>query len=177
MKFPDSGQWSVLRVKSSREVCLRDILEKMELPCFLPVINTPIFNGQFKTKERALFAGYLFYRGSVERLYLLAIQELLCGPVFRGGMLQNVDQEQLDGELRSIHRMIEGGVDMAAMSGIVVGDSVEVQSGPWRGMVGVVSEKLGNGRLWVNIKTLGQCVPLQIDDAVVERIENTVASA
>jgi transcription antitermination factor NusG len=48
---------------------------------------------------------------------------------------------------------------------------VEVRSGPFQGLQGVVEGRCANGRLVLQVETLGRAVSLEIDGALLDVLE------
>jgi transcription antitermination factor NusG len=115
-----------------------------------------------------LFPGYLFCRFDPQnRLPILktpgVIQVVGCSrqPI-------PVDED----EIKSIQALVTSGIPNQPWPFLKVGEKVRIESGPLRGLEGVVVEFRGNRRLILSVSLLQRSVAVEIDAAFV-RSENT----
>jgi transcription antitermination factor NusG len=81
------------------------------------------------------------------------------------------DQKQLDWELTNLRIALEGSATLDPYPFLKKGVRVEVRSGPFRGLEGLIEDRAGATRLILQIAMLGRAVGLEIDGSQLEVIE------
>lgn len=158
--------WFVLHTRSRQEKALAADLQAMAIECYLPLTQSIRYYGQRKARvELPLFPGYLFLRGSVEQAYEADRTRRVAQ------LIPVVDQTRLEQELASLRLALTRGAALESHSGLEVGTWVEVRSGPFKGVRGIVEDRLQADRLWLQVQTLGQGASLEIDEALLEPIK------
>jgi transcription antitermination factor NusG len=163
--FPDEtvGQWFVLHTRHRQEKVLADMLGAKGVHHWLPMVREPRRYGRHKvTLELPLFPGYLFLRGSVEEAYGADRTNRVVS------IIPVKDQRRMDWELRNLYMAIVKGALPEPYRFLARGVRVRVRSGPFEGLEGVVEERSANGRLVLQVETLGQAVSLEIDVRLLE---------
>lgn len=155
---PECGDWFVLHTKSRQEKAVADSLSATGVRYFLPLTRKPRYYGRRKVwADLPLFAGYIFLRGRREDAFTVDRAKRIAQ------IMPVADQKQLDDELRQIHRALSSGVELEVHPQLVEGTRVEVRAGPFRGIRGVIDDRLSPGRLMLQVRSLGQSVSLEID--------------
>jgi transcription antitermination factor NusG len=81
------------------------------------------------------------------------------------------DQRQIHWELRNLYLAMTRGALPDPCDFLRRGVRVEVRSGPFQGLQGVVEGRCASGRLVLQVETLGRAVSLEIDGALLDVIE------
>ena len=163
------ARWHVLHTLARQEKALAGDLAARGIEHYLPLQNSVRYYGRRKlTSQLPVFPSYLFLRGTLEQAYLAdrtkRVARIIAVP----------DQERLESELAQIRRALEAGMTLTPYDKLTKGTMVEVTSGPLRGMIGEVEDQVRPDRLILRVKTLGQAVSLNIEAALLERLETAV---
>ena len=159
------GTWFVLHTKSRQEKLLADTLSTMGIAAYLPLVRQPRYYGRHKLSvELPLFAGYLFLRGSIDDAYSADRTNRVAK------IIPVADQQRLDTELQNIQLALERGAELDLCQALTKGTPVEVRSGPFRGLQGVVEDRVKPNRLLLQVEMLGRAVSLEVDGALLERL-------
>jgi transcription antitermination factor NusG len=134
---------------------------------FLPLVNKAHYYGRRKVvAELPLFPGYVFLLGSIEQAYTAD----------RTGRVANIlpvaDQEHLNWELGNLQIALQRNAVLDIYPNLRAGARVEVRSGPFRRLQGVIDERPGKrNRLFLQVTTLGKGVSLEIDGSLLDLLE------
>jgi len=164
---PDAGgSWFVLHTKSRQEKALAADLERMKIPCYLPLVTQTRFHGKRKASvSEALFPSYLFLRGTKEEAYSADRTKRVAN------IIDVPNQERMDWELRNLWVALGCGATLDPYPFLKLGRRVTVRSGPFQGLQGFVEERLTWNRLILAVEMLGQAVSLEIDGSLLEPID------
>lgn len=166
--FPDeaAGNWHVLRTKSRQEKALASHLAACQIPHFLPLLNvTKYYGGRKAVVEQPLFPGYLFLRGSLDAAYVADRTRRVAQ------IIPVRQQEELSRELWNIHVALIGQAPLDPYPYLQAGVRVEVRSGPFRGLQGLVESRARQDRLILQIDMLGRAVSLQIEPSLLDVLD------
>jgi transcription antitermination factor NusG len=78
-------------------------------------------------------------------------------------------------EISSLQRLAGSGIPNQPWPFFHVGDPVRIESGPLRGLEGMVVEFKGNHRLVLSVTLLQRSVAVEIDSALVESLRSSPA--
>jgi len=158
--------WWAVYTKARQEKSLARELLKYQVPFYLPLVpKRSLRRGRSVQSFLPLFTGYLFVFGSEEeRLRTLTTNRV-------SHMLPVPDQEQLRGDLQSVHRLIQLQAPLTVESRLTTGRRVRIRTGAMMGLEGVVETRKGGCRLVVAVTFLQQGVSVEIDDFQVEPID------
>jgi transcription antitermination factor NusG len=160
------AHWTVLQVKSRQEKALAHDLAAKNIQHYLPLIKkTQFYGGRRFVVDLPLFAGYVFLRGSVEDVYAADRTRRVSK------IIDVFDQSQLEQELSNLKLALEGSELLLPYPYLKKGVRVEVRSGPFRGLQGLVEQRTGANRLILQIEMLGRAVSLEIGAAELELVE------
>jgi transcription antitermination factor NusG len=160
------GDWYVLHTKSRQEKTLADSLTAMGISHYLPLVVAARYYGKRKLSvELPLFPGYLFVHGSLDQAY----EADRTGRVAQ--IIRVVDQHRIDWELKNLHQALSAKVPLSPAPFIREGVRVEVRSGPFRGLQGIVEGRGEGGRFLLQVHTLGRAVSLEIDRSLLDVID------
>jgi len=162
----ERGQWFVLRTRSRQEKALARDLAARRIGHFLPLTRVVRYYGRRKAVVmEPLFPGYLFLRGEVEDAYAAdrtgRVAQVLVAP----------DQERLREELAQIRLALSRGAPLRGCERIERGVLVEVASGPFRGIRGIVAETVKDDRLVLNVELIARAAQLEIDRTLLRPVE------
>lgn len=159
------ARWHVLHVRSRQEKALCADMSALGVDCYLPLVRQTRFYGHRKAKVQIpLFPGYVFLLGSIEQAYSAD----RTGRVAR--IIPVFNQEQMDWELGNLQLAMRQQPDLAPYPFLRTGLRVEVRSGAFRGVQGVIENRAKEGRLILQVTTLGKAVSLEIDASQVDPV-------
>jgi transcription antitermination factor NusG len=161
----DSGlPWFALQVRSQRESHVADQLSAKGYELFLPLYSSrKRWSDRIKKVELPLFPGYLFCRfDPYDRLPILKTPWILQIVGFNH-IPSPVDNE----EISAVRTLVATGACAQPWPFIGVGETVRIESGPLRGVVGVLTQVKGDHKLVVSITLLQRSVAVEIDAALV----------
>lgn len=165
--FPEAnaGVWFVLHTKSRQERVVAADLAAMGISHYLPLVRQVRYYGKRKAVvECPLFPSYVFLRGTMDEAYLVDRTKRIAQ------VIRVAAQQQLDWELRNLHLAIDNGAPLAPYPYLQKGVRVEVRSGPFKGLQGVIEETNGL-RLILQVELLGRAVSLELDGALLDPLD------
>jgi transcription antitermination factor NusG len=154
-----SNPWFALRVKPNYEKRVATALRGKGLEELLPLYRSKRrWSDRVKVLDLPLFPGYLFCR-----LDLAARLPLLTTPGFLyivgvGKTPQPVDEA----EILAIQSVMRSGVPVTPWPSLVVGQKVELQHGPLRGLVGVLTKISNQHRIYVSVTLLRRSISVEV---------------
>jgi len=150
-------QWYAIRVKSNRERVTAEALRGKDLEVLLP---TQLDNRIRKPSiETPLFPGYLFCRFDAHiRLPVLTVP----GVVHIVG-LGNIPLPIDPVEIAGVKAMVQSPLEVMPYPYPPLGRNVEIQSGPLRGVEGVVIAHKGEDKMVVSITLLQRSIAVALD--------------
>ena len=153
----------ILHTRSRQEKAVARFLSAAGMQFYLPlIVRVSISRGRKMISQVPLFPGYLFLRGDLTEGYTAISTKRVCR------ILQVADQGHFLEEMDQIRDALSRGAQVYHCPFAVVGAWCRVVSGPFEGIRGVVSSKLGSHRLALQIKMLGQGAVLEIDADLLE---------
>ncbi len=158
--------WMVLHTKSRQEKAVARFLSAASLRFYLPLVDrVTIIRGRRVVSHVPLFPSYVFLSGDLDDGYRVVSTKRVCR------IIQVRDQHRFVDELEQIRAALCCGAELYRCPFAVVGARCRVTKGPFAGIEGVVSSKLGRNRLALQIQTLGQGVVLEIDADLLEPVD------
>ncbi|MDB5300384.1 MAG: transcription antiterminator [Phycisphaerales bacterium] len=159
-------EWYLLRVRSNQEKQLADTLAAMGVGHFLPLVRQTRYWGPRKcVVESPLFPGYVFLRGAVDDVYRADRTRRVAS------IVRVADQRRLDWELRNIRLALAGNAALRPTPCLRNGTRVEVRSGPFRGLQGLICERAKENRLVLQVQMLGAATSLEIDAGLLDPLD------
>ena len=159
------GDWHLLHTKSRQEKVVAADLAAMGIAYYLPLVRQVRYYGRRKAKVALpLFPGYVFLRGSLDHVYAADRTKRVANIITVNA------QEQLDWELRNLHLALSKDAALMPFPFLKKGVRVEVRSGPFRGLQGVIEGRAAENRLVLQVDMLGRAVSLEIDGALLDPI-------
>lgn len=167
--FPgvEFGEWFVLRTRARQEKILANDLAARSIPAFLPLINSVRYYGGRKARvELPLFPGYVFLRGSRDDAYTADRTRRIAQ------IIPVSNQERLDTELHSLAVALQSQAPLDPYPYLRKGVWVEVRSGPFRGIQGLIEDRSKANLLILQVEMLGRAVSLELDGSLLDVIED-----
>lgn len=162
---PD-GDWCVAYTKSRQEKALVSDLQEIGICSYLPVYETVRYYGRRKlARQLPLFPGYVFILGGQADL----ITADRTRRVVR--FIKPPDPARLRVELESLRLALERGGDLSPAPLLAKGVLVEVTSGPFRGVRGVVASMSDAARITLNVDLIGRAAALEIERDLLRPVE------
>lgn len=156
--------WFALSVRTRHEAYVAEFLQGKGYEWFLPLYKCrKRWSDRIKEVEAPLFPGYLFCRfDAQDRLPILKTP----------GVMQIIGCNRCpipvdEAEINAVQRLVASGVEHGPWPFLHAGDAVEIQSGPLRGIQGVLIGFKGNYRLIVSVSLLQRSVAVEIDAGFV----------
>jgi transcription termination/antitermination protein NusG len=166
--LPDQsrGMWFVLHTRSRQEKAVAEDLSARRISCFLPLVRQVRYYGRRKALvDEPLFPGYIFLRGVIEQAYTADRSRRIAG------IIRVHDQQWLDWELKNLYIALRAQAPLDPFPYLKRGVRVEVRSGPFRGLQGLVEDRLKIDRILLQVNMLGRGVSLEVDGALVEPLD------
>jgi transcription antitermination factor NusG len=158
--------WTVLQTKSRQEKALAGDLSAKGVQHYLPLIKkTQFYGGRRFVVDLPLFPGYIFLFGTLDEVYSADRTRRVAK------IIEVYDQGQLEQELTNLRLATEGSELLLPYPFLKKGVRVEVRSGPFRGLQGLVEQRAGAHRLILQIEMLGRAVSLEIGAAELDVID------
>ncbi len=160
-----TGEWIVAVVDGQHLQRSIDTIEGFEVPTWAPRVSVKTWrNGRNRTLCRSLFPGYLFC--CVPDIETMLPDHLRDWHIFE--IIRVNNQTKLRSELSELQKVLQLNPYATLHNGLKEGVAVNVISGPFRGLTGIV-ETLGNrDRLYVRITTMNQSVSVELGSSQVE---------
>jgi len=156
--------WFALQVRTRFEVAVANYLEGKGYQWFLPTYKTrKRWSDRVKEVQAPLFPGYIFCRFDPQtRLPILTTP----------GVIQIVGYNRLpvpidEAEISAIQTLVASGVSNEPCPFLAVGDRVRIDSGPLRGLEGILLKIRGDNRLILSVSLLQRSVAVEIDSGFV----------
>lgn len=175
--------WYVLRAISGKEAQVKEIIEgsmkRTDLGNYVFQVLIPtekvmtLKNGKKVIKERNLYSGYVFIEADLTGEVIHILTNTTNVIDFLRGREKNSKPERL--REAEVMRMLGVADELAenAEAGVndyVVGETVKVADGPFKGFLGVVDEVNPEKRkLKVIVKIFGRKTALELENSEVER--------
>jgi transcription antitermination factor NusG len=156
--------WFALQVRTQHEKSVAQFLSGRSYEWFLPLYKCrKRWSDRVKEVETPLFPGYLFCRfNPLERLPILQTPGVIQ---IVGYNRQPVAIEE--SEIQAIQMLVVSGLPKQPWPFLHTGEKVQIESGPLRGMVGILTDFKGKHRLIISITLLQRAVAVEIDSALV----------
>jgi transcription antitermination factor NusG len=163
---PALGQWWAAQTRSRQEKQLMRKLLGRDVAFYCPIAprhyRSPA--GRARTSYLPLFANYVFIAGDEQARHLA----LATGCV--ANCLPAPQPQRLVRQLHAIATAIAVGAPLQPESRIPVGTAVRVRAGAFTGVEGIVAERRGKLRLYLNVDFIQRGASLAVYDWEVERI-------
>jgi transcription antitermination factor NusG len=159
--------WFAVQVRTQREEGVACYIEGKGYEWFLPTYKRrKLWSDRIREVKVPLFPGYLFCRfNPQDRLPILKTPGVIQIVGYNRVPIA-VDEE----EVAAIQRLVASGVPNQPWPYLAVGDRVRIESGPLRGLEGILANLRGNNRLVLSVTLLQRSVAVEIDSMFVESL-------
>jgi transcription antitermination factor NusG len=173
-KMGTHGQiaWFALRIRGHYEKRVAERLNNTGYELLLPLYKCrKRWSDRIKEFEAPLFPGYLFCRFDPwDRLPILKTP----------GVIQVVSSNHVpipvdENEIGAIQTLVASGIPHQPWPFLGVGDRVRIESGPLRGLEGILIAFKGKHRLLISVTLLQRSVAAEIDSAYVTSLSSSQA--
>jgi transcription antitermination factor NusG len=156
--------WFALHVRARQEAGVAEQLKGQGYERFLPLYKLrKRWSDRIKEFDAPLFPGYLFCRFNPhDRLPILKTPGVIQIVGFN-----NIPAAVDEGEIVSIQRLVESGVQHQPCAFLTVGDRFRISAGPLLGLEGVLTDIKGSHRLVLSVSLLQRSVAVEIDSAFI----------
>lgn len=165
--------WFALQVRVRHESCVAEYLRGQGYEWFLPLYKSrKRWSDRIKEIQAPLFPGYLFCRfNQHDRLPILKTP----------GVIQIVGFNRVpaaveESEISALQTLMAAGVPNRPCPFLEIGDKVRIESGPLRGLEGILLDLKGHHRLVLSVTLLQRSVAVEIDSALVDTVHTPKAS-
>ena len=154
----ESRCWYAVRVKSNRERVTAAVLKARDYEVLYPSYSESRTRGSL-TKELPLFPGYIFCRLDVnDRLPVLMVSGVVH-IVGNGRTPEPVDPVEMAG----VFALLQSQLPLRPTAYPPVGERIQMQSGPLRGVEGLVVAHKGATELVVSVSLLQRSMAVDVD--------------
>jgi transcription antitermination factor NusG len=169
---PAIVSWFALQVRGRQEFNISENLGSNGYEWFLPLYkSSKRWSDRIKQVDSPLFPGYVFCRfNPMDRLPILKIPGVIQIVGFNRQLVA-VDED----EIRALQALVASGVPNHPCPYLEVGDKVRIESGPLRGLEGLLVEFQGNHQLVLSVTLLQRSVAVKIDSASVTSVRTSMA--
>ena len=152
--------WYALRVRSRHEKSVVSSLQSRNIEELLPLyISRNKWADRYKNVQLPLFPGYVFSRFDVEKRGAILRTPGVIDVVRFGQVLAPVDAK----EIEALRRLVNSGLACEPYGPVAVGERVEIHSGPFFGLSGLVTEVRKALRLVLSVTLLRRSVLVELD--------------
>jgi transcription antitermination factor NusG len=156
--------WFAIRTKSQCEKMVSDALRYKGYDEFLPLYwSRRRWSDRIKVIQLPLFAGYLFCRFDLTSRNSILTTPGVSHIVGQGRVPLPVDPD----ELESIRLAVNSGQNIEPWRGLELGSKVRIESGPLRGIEGLLLRFKGSTHLIIGVQLLQRSVAVEVDESWV----------
>jgi transcription antitermination factor NusG len=160
---PTAG-WFACYTRGRHEKRAAAVLEERGFEVFLPLL---VRTSQWKDRRKVIsvpaFPSYVFCRAALVQLHEILAVPGIASVVRAGHRPVLVAEEDIE-NVRRLLRALEGGAEAPAPTPFLgAGEKVEIMSGPFAGIRGVVVEQHKRKRVLVGLEAIGQAMELDVD--------------
>jgi transcription antitermination factor NusG len=160
----EPSPWFAVQVRARRELGIAEQFRSLGYEWFLPLYKCKKhWSDRTKTVQLPLFPGYIFCRfDPLNRLPILKIPGVIQVVGFNRQPVP-VDQN----EMRALQILVGSGLDHKPWPYLKIGDRVRIDTGPLRGLEGLLADFQGNRQLVLCVTLLQRAVAVKIDSTSV----------
>jgi len=158
MLSPERNEWYAIRVKSNRERVTADALRGKDLEVLLPAYREYGGKGSLP-RDVPLFPGYLFCMFDVGRRLAVLTVPGVVHIVGIGSVPHPIDAV----EMANVKALIQARLPVSRYPFPPVGYKIEIQSGPLRGVEGVILAHQGEDKLVVSVSLLQRSIAVAVE--------------
>jgi transcription antitermination factor NusG len=171
---PSPQQWYAVRVKSNRERVTALALRGKEFEVFLPVYQSTSFrNGKQRPSTLPLFAGYLFCRLDPQNRLPVLMVPGVVNIVGLGKVPHPVESCEMD----RLFAVTDSQLPVAPFPYPPLGDRIQLQAGPLRGVEGIMLSQKGQDKLVVSVSLLQRSIAVNVERSWLQPDSQTCFAA
>ena len=165
--------WFALQVRTKHELGVASLLRGRGYAPFVPLYQCrKRWSDRIKVVEASLFPGYLFCRLNIQNRLPVLMTPGVTQIVGYSRVPVPVDEA----EINAIQTMVASGLPNQPWPFLQVGDRVQIEWGPLRGLEGILLEVRGAHRLVLSVTLLQRSVAVEIDPAFVKSLRSAPPS-
>ena len=173
-----SGQsglpWFALQVRAKHESGVAQFLEGKGYTWFLPTYKLrKRLCDRFKVADAPLFPGYLFCRFDVQKRLPILTTPGVIQIVGYNRMPVPIDESEID----ALQMLVQSGLPNQPWPYVRIGDRVQIEAGPLRGIEGILVAVKAGHRLILSVTLLQRSVAVQIDSSFVRPVDKPAVSS
>jgi transcription antitermination factor NusG len=152
--------WLVLRTRSHHENSVELSLQQRQINAYLPKCRVVRHRKDCKTSlEIPLFPGYVFVQPRVDQFEHIRYIRGSCGFVVQGDRPAAMPEK----ELEAVRILVGSDAELAVSRKLILGQRVEVVTGPFMGLRGELIRIKSEHRLVINAYLLSSSVSVEVD--------------
>jgi transcription antitermination factor NusG len=162
--------WKVIYTASRQEKKVAEMLSKYGIEHYLPMVKKlRVWSDRKKWVESPIFNSYVFVKPNLQQrdeiLHLTGVVKYLRH--------NGVDSTVSDKEIQKIKFLLEKGYELSLYKEeiVLIGDIIEVISGPMKGYTGDVAQLKGEFYAVILLANMGQSIKIKLPKQVLRRIE------
>ncbi len=160
-------KWYAIYTRPRHEKKVFDALTEKKITAFLPLITrVRQWKDRKKKVDLPLFNSYLFVRIDYKNRFSVLQTKGVVKIVNFNGQPAVVP----DWQIESLQRMLEHPEKIQLENYMKLGEIVEIQEGPFKGMKGMIKTIKNQTRLVVSIEGIMQAVSVEIDRDFVKKV-------
>jgi transcriptional antiterminator NusG len=162
--------WFALQVRVRYEMSVAQHLHGRGYEWFLPFYKCrKRWSDRIKEVQSPLFPGYLFRRfDPQDRLPILTSPGVIQVVGYNRHPVP-IDEQ----EIKAIQSLVASGIPSQPCAFLTVGDQVRIESGPLRGLEGILVRFKGNHRLVLSVTLLQRSLAVEMDPALVTPLRSS----
>lgn len=166
--------WFALQVRARHEAGVAQFLEGKGYTWFLPTYKwRKRLCDRIKVTDAPLFPGYLFCQFEPQKRLPIITTPGVIQIVGYNRMPVPIEKSEID----ALQMLVESGLPNQPWPFVRIGDRVRIESGPLRGVEGLLVAVKAGHRLILSVTLLQRSVAVQIDSAYVRSLENAAGPA
>ena len=163
-----SDSWYALHVKARFEQYVSNQLSTKGYETFFPTyIAKRKWSDRVKSLALPVFPAYVFCRFDVRSRLPILVTPGVIAIVGAGKLPTPIDQE----EVAALRLVMNSGAASEPCPYLAIGEKVQVQIGPLKGLIGIVARPKGDDRLVVSVSLLMRSLSVEIGRNNVKRLE------
>jgi transcriptional antiterminator NusG len=161
-------RWYAVQVRSRQEAYVAQQVEGKGYEYFLPASKRRrVWSDRIRETEEPIFPGYLFCRfDPLNRLGILTTPNVIQ---IVGNSRKPIPVDE--SEITALQVLVASGLANQTCNYLEVGDRVRIESGPLRGLAGIMVDMRNSYRLVISVSLLQRSIAVEIDSAVVKRLQ------
>jgi transcription antitermination factor NusG len=168
MHFRDAGPWFALQVVPRHEKSVDKILEYIGCDHFLPTYRVRRrWSDRVSVVEEPLFHGYVFCRSQSNLIEIIRGSPGIIRIVAFGGKPHPVPDE----EIEALQQIVRGKREYSAFPYLNTVQRVQVISGPFTGISGIITQFKNSDRLVISLEAIMKSVSVEIDQSEVALVQ------